>query len=36
VSTFVPGPPPAQLDEVAAWLGAATVVPTEELIHDDL
>lgn len=35
VSTFVPGPPPASLDAVAEWLGRATVVPTEELIHDD-
>ena len=35
VSTFVPGPPPEHLDDVAEWLAAATVVPTEELIHDD-
>lgn len=35
VCTFVPGPPPGRLDEVAEWLRAATVVPTEELIHDD-
>ena len=35
VSTFVPGPPPAALDDVAEWLGSATVVPSEELIHDD-
>lgn len=35
VSTFVPGPPPTHLDEVAEWLRGATVVPTEELIHDD-
>lgn len=35
VSTFVPGPPPTTVDQVAAWLGGATVVPTEELIHDD-
>lgn len=35
VSTFVPGPPPAALGDVAAWLGGATVVPSEELIHDD-
>lgn len=35
VSTFVPGPPPASLDDVAEWLGGATVVPSEELIHDD-
>lgn len=34
VSTFVPGPPPEQLDDVAGWLARATVVPTEELIHD--
>ncbi len=36
VSTFVPGPPPASLGDVAEWLGGATVVPTEELIHDDI
>jgi hypothetical protein len=35
VSTFVPGPPPTALDEIAPWLGHATVVPSEELIHDD-
>jgi hypothetical protein len=35
VATFVPGPPPVSLDAVAEWLGPATVVPTEELIHDD-
>ena len=36
VSTFVPGPPPVSLGDVADWLGRATVVPTEELIHDDI
>jgi len=35
VSTFVPGEPPTHLDEVAEWLTGATVVPTEELIHDE-
>lgn len=35
VSTFVPGDPPAGPDEVPAWLAGATVVPTEELIHDE-
>jgi hypothetical protein len=35
VSTFVPGEPPATVDAVPAWLAGATVVPTEELIHDD-
>jgi hypothetical protein len=35
VSTFIPGPPPTRLDQVAAWLAFATVVPTEELIHDE-
>jgi hypothetical protein len=35
VSTFVPGAPPADLDAVPDWLAGATVVPTEELIHDD-
>lgn len=36
VSTFIPGPPPESLGEIAAWLGGATVVPTEELVHDDI
>lgn len=35
VSTFIPGDPPAHADDVPAWLARATVVPTEELIHDD-
>ncbi len=35
VSTFIPGPPPTTLDDVAAWLAGATVVPSEELHHDD-
>ena len=35
VCTFVPGEPPDDLDAVPSWLGGATVVPTEELIHDD-
>ena len=35
VSTFVPGPPPLSLDDVAPWLAHATVVPSEELIDDD-
>jgi len=35
ISTFVPGLAPESLDQVPAWLGRATVVPTEELIHDD-
>lgn len=35
VSTFVPGDPPTHLDEVAEWLRGATVVPSEELIHDE-
>jgi imidazolonepropionase-like amidohydrolase len=35
VCTFVPGEPPTDLDAVPAWLSGATVVPTEELIHDD-
>ncbi|WP_194397222.1 hypothetical protein [Microbacterium atlanticum] len=35
VRTFVPGPPPHHADEVAGWLRGATVVPTEELVHDD-
>lgn len=36
VSTFVPGPPPDLPDDLPAWIASATVVPTEELIHDDL
>ena len=35
ISTFVPGAPPTTLDDVPAWLGRATVVPSEELIPDD-
>ena len=35
VCTFIPGGPPADLDAVPTWLSGATVVPTEELIHDD-
>ena len=35
VCTFVPGDPPTDIDGTAAWLARATVVPTEELIHDD-
>jgi hypothetical protein len=35
VATFIPGDVPRTLDEVPRWLGAATVVPTEELVHDD-
>lgn len=31
VATFVAGPPPDDEQAVPAWLGAATVVPTEEL-----
>lgn len=35
VSTFVPGPSPEVLDDIAEWLAGAAVVPTEELIHDE-
>lgn len=35
VSTFVEGETPATLAQIPAWLAGATVVPTEELIHDD-
>jgi len=35
VATFVPGDAPTTLEDVPAWLGAAVVVPTEELVHDD-
>lgn len=31
VATFVAGPPPDDADAIPDWLGAATVVPTEEL-----
>lgn len=36
VATFVPGRPPAAVDDVPAWLARATVVPDEELIRDDV
>lgn len=35
VATFIPGDVPGTVDEVPRWLGSATVVPTEELVHDD-
>ncbi|TDN90840.1 hypothetical protein [Microbacterium sp. BK668] len=35
VATFVPGEPPATLDEIPAWLAAATVVPEEEVVRDE-
>ncbi|MEZ3160285.1 hypothetical protein AB1K54_06995 [Microbacterium sp. BWT-B31] len=35
VLTFVPGPPPTSVDDVPGWLVGATVVPTEELVHDE-
>lgn len=35
VATFVAGDPPTALDEVPDWICAATVVPAEELVHDD-
>lgn len=31
IATFVPGPQPATLDALPAWLAAACIVPTEEL-----
>lgn len=31
ISTFVPGPPPATLDELSVWLASACIVPAEEL-----
>jgi hypothetical protein len=31
ISTFVPGPPPATIDELPAWLASACIVPAEEL-----
>ncbi len=36
VTTFVPGPAPTDDDAVPGWLATAAVVPTEELLHDDL
>ncbi|MEU1971929.1 hypothetical protein ABZ477_09745 [Microbacterium sp. NPDC019599] len=35
VATFVPGDPPAALDDVPAWLGGATVVPADEIARDE-
>ncbi|MFH8251594.1 hypothetical protein ACH3VR_14595 [Microbacterium sp. B2969] len=35
VATFVPGEPPETLDEIPGWLGAATVVPEEEIVRDE-
>jgi hypothetical protein len=35
VATFVPGDPPETLDDIPAWLGAATVVPDEEVVRDE-
>ena len=35
VVTFVPGEPPASLDDIPSWLGAATVVPEEEVVRDE-
>jgi imidazolonepropionase-like amidohydrolase len=35
IASFVPGDPPASLDDIPAWLGAATVVPDEEVVRDD-
>ncbi|MGC5172293.1 hypothetical protein ACLQ2Q_16770 [Microbacterium sp. DT81.1] len=35
VATFVPGHPPTDLDSVPGWLAGATVLPAEELVHDD-
>ncbi len=35
IATFVPGAPPASADDLPEWLGAATVVPAEELVHDE-
>ena len=31
ISTFVPGAPPATLDDLPAWLASACIVPAEEL-----
>lgn len=36
VATFIPGPAPATLDEVPAWLARGVVVPNEELVRDDV
>lgn len=34
VATFVAGAPPEAVDELPGWLAGATVVLTEELVHD--
>ncbi|GAA1978657.1 hypothetical protein [Microbacterium pumilum] len=34
IATFVAGDAPATIDDIPEWLGGATVVPAEELIHD--
>lgn len=36
VRTFLPGDAPELLDDLPRWLATARVVPTEELVHDDL
>ncbi|MEJ1154408.1 hypothetical protein [Microbacterium marmarense] len=35
VATFIPGDPPASIEDIPRWLANATVVPHEELVHDD-
>ena len=35
VATFVPGDPPQTLDDIPAWLSAATVVPDEGVVRDE-
>ena len=35
VATFIPGPAPESLEDVAAWLAGATVVPEDELVRDE-
>lgn len=35
IATFVPGEPPQVLAAVPEWLARATVVPAEELLHDE-
>lgn len=35
VATFLPGAAPATLDELPGWLASGTVVPDEELVHEE-
>lgn len=35
VATFIPGDPPTSLDDIPTWLGGATVVAEEAVVHDE-